>query len=234
MVGCKKLKDTEWISRQDPYVFLNYWVFITDGDTKPTFQEKFVYSLIQVLRELNIVVWHSNTLQHDDFIGSGRVQLAKVLSFGYDDSFWPLQTKSGSGVVGQGCQVVVSQIMVGREVDFGRIDFAGVKMGHCSWGVLHHIAGAVWIEAPASYVSAGVRVVVVCNSFPCFLLGEYPQVILELECLEVEFYFSLIGFHWHVFVWSYCNCKLEGQVNAESFIASGILKHSTAMTNSNL
>ncbi|GJS50709.1 elicitor-responsive protein 3 [Tanacetum coccineum] len=68
---------------------------VTDGDTRPTFQEKFVYSLIEGLRELNIVVWNSNTLQHDDFIGSGRVQLAKVLSSGYDDSSWPLQTKSG-------------------------------------------------------------------------------------------------------------------------------------------
>ncbi|PWA78902.1 hypothetical protein CTI12_AA177160 [Artemisia annua] len=47
------------------------------------------------LRELNIDVWNSNTLSRDDFIGSGRVQLAKVLSCGYDDSSWPLQTKTG-------------------------------------------------------------------------------------------------------------------------------------------
>ncbi|PWA35698.1 C2 domain-containing protein [Artemisia annua] len=101
VVGCKKLKDTEWISRQDPYVCVEYGSnknstrVCTDGDKNPTFQEKFVYSLIEGLRELNIIVWNRNTVQHDDFIGSGRVQLAKVLSSGYDDSSWPLQTKSG-------------------------------------------------------------------------------------------------------------------------------------------
>ncbi|PWA34444.1 hypothetical protein CTI12_AA619050 [Artemisia annua] len=29
-------------------------------------------SLIEGLRELNIIVWNSNTLSHDDFIGSGK------------------------------------------------------------------------------------------------------------------------------------------------------------------
>ncbi|PWA46820.1 hypothetical protein CTI12_AA505850 [Artemisia annua] len=57
------------------------------------FNKKFVFSLIEGLRELNIIVWISNTLSHDDFIGSGKVQLAKVLSCGYEDSSWPLKTK---------------------------------------------------------------------------------------------------------------------------------------------
>ncbi|GLT51616.1 hypothetical protein SLA2020_250160 [Shorea laevis] len=101
VVGCNKLKDTEWISRQDPYVCLEYSSTkfrtrtCTDGGKNPTFQEKFVFSLIEGLREISIVVWNSNTLTHDDFIGNGKVQLQKVLSQGYDDSAWTLQTKTG-------------------------------------------------------------------------------------------------------------------------------------------
>uniref|UniRef100_A0A5B7BX78 Putative extensin-like n=1 Tax=Davidia involucrata TaxID=16924 RepID=A0A5B7BX78_DAVIN len=100
VVGCNKLKDTEWISRQDPYVFLEYGSTkfrtrtCTDGGKNPTFQEKFVFTLIEGLRELNLVVWNSNTLSYDDFIGSGKVQLQKVLSQGYDDTTWPLQSKT--------------------------------------------------------------------------------------------------------------------------------------------
>ncbi|KAI3774713.1 hypothetical protein L1987_49273 [Smallanthus sonchifolius] len=67
----------------------------TDGGKNPTFQEKFVYTLIEGLRELNVYVWNSNTIKHDDFIGSGKVQLAKALSQGFDDSSWPLQSKTG-------------------------------------------------------------------------------------------------------------------------------------------
>ncbi|MFS7920116.1 putative C2 domain-containing protein [Helianthus anomalus] len=101
VVGCNKLKDTEWISRQDPYVCVEYGHtrnrtrVCTDGGKNPTFQEKFVYTIIQGLRELNIMVWNSNTISRDDFIGSGKVHLAKVLAQGYDDSSWPLQTKHG-------------------------------------------------------------------------------------------------------------------------------------------
>ncbi|KAA8536221.1 hypothetical protein F0562_028699 [Nyssa sinensis] len=101
VVGCTKLKDTEWISRQDPYVCLEYGSTkfrtrtCTDGGKNPTFQEKFVFNLIEGLRELKTVVWNSNTLSYDDFIGSGNVQLQKVLSQGYDDSTWPLQSKTG-------------------------------------------------------------------------------------------------------------------------------------------
>ncbi|KAK4284551.1 hypothetical protein QN277_001368 [Acacia crassicarpa] len=101
VVGCTKLKDTEWISRQDPYVCLEYASTkfrtrtCTDGGKNPTFQEKFVFSLIEGLREINVVVWNSNTINFDDFIGSGKIQLQKVLSEGFDDSTWPLQTKTG-------------------------------------------------------------------------------------------------------------------------------------------
>ncbi|XP_009606823.1 16 kDa phloem protein 2 [Nicotiana tabacum] len=101
VVSCNKLKDTEWISRQDPYVCLEYGSIkfrtrtCTDGGKNPTFQEKFVFTLIEGLREINVVVWNSNTLSYDDFIGSGKIQLHKVLSQGYDDTAWPIQTKTG-------------------------------------------------------------------------------------------------------------------------------------------
>ncbi|GER36949.1 calcium-dependent lipid-binding family protein [Striga asiatica] len=101
VVGCNKLKDTEWISRQDPYVCLEYASTkyrtrtCTDGGKNPTFQEKFVFTLIEGLREFSVVIWNSNTLTFDDFIGSGKIQLQKVLLQGYDDSSWPLQDKRG-------------------------------------------------------------------------------------------------------------------------------------------
>ncbi|KAL0922227.1 hypothetical protein M5K25_006198 [Dendrobium thyrsiflorum] len=101
VVGCSKLKDTEWISRQDPYVCLEYATTkfrtrtCTDGGKNPTFQEKTVIPLIEGLREISVAVWNSNTITYDSFIGSGRIQLQKVLSQGYDDSSWTLQTKSG-------------------------------------------------------------------------------------------------------------------------------------------
>ncbi|OVA02069.1 C2 calcium-dependent membrane targeting [Macleaya cordata] len=101
VVGCNRLKDTEWISRQDPYVCLEYGGnkfrtrTCTDGGKNPTFQEKFIFTLIEGLRELSVSVWNSNTLTYDDFIGSGKVQLHKVLSQGFDDTAWPLQTKTG-------------------------------------------------------------------------------------------------------------------------------------------
>ncbi|XP_076881096.1 elicitor-responsive protein 3-like [Bidens hawaiensis] len=101
VIGCHKLEDTEWISRQDPYVCLEYGNtrnrtrVCTDGGKNPTFQEKFVYNVVEGLRELNMNVWNSNTISRDDFIGSGKVHLGKVLSQGYDDSSWPLHTKHG-------------------------------------------------------------------------------------------------------------------------------------------
>ncbi|XP_022036198.1 elicitor-responsive protein 1-like [Helianthus annuus] len=101
VASCNNLKDTEWISRQDPYVCVEYGSdrsrtrTCTDGGKNPNFQEKFAYTLIEGLRELNISVWNSNTVHHDTFIGSGKVQLAKAISQGFDDSTWPLQSKTG-------------------------------------------------------------------------------------------------------------------------------------------
>ncbi|PKI48053.1 hypothetical protein CRG98_031570 [Punica granatum] len=101
VVGCLNLKDKEWISRQDPYVSVEYGSArhrtrtCTDGGKNPTFQEKFVISLIEGLRELTVTVWNSNTVSADDFIGNGRIQLQKVLSQSYDDSSWTIQDKCG-------------------------------------------------------------------------------------------------------------------------------------------
>jgi len=47
-------------------------IWCADGGKNPTFQEKFVFTLIEGLRELNLAVWNSNTLTYDDFIGSGK------------------------------------------------------------------------------------------------------------------------------------------------------------------
>ncbi|KAB2633856.1 actin cytoskeleton-regulatory complex protein PAN1-like [Pyrus ussuriensis x Pyrus communis] len=107
VIGCNKLRDTEWISRQDPYVCLEYantkhrTRTCTDGGKHPTFQEKFVFPLVEGLREINVMVWNSNTVTSDDFIGGGKVQLQKVLTQGYDDSAWPLQTKHGRRYAGE-------------------------------------------------------------------------------------------------------------------------------------
>ncbi|KAE8682773.1 kynurenine formamidase-like [Hibiscus syriacus] len=101
VIGCYNLEDKEWVSRQDPYVCLDYGSAkyrtktCTDGGKNPTFQEKFIFTLIEGLRELNVGVWNSNTLVADDFIGSGRIQLHKVLSQGFEDCTWPLQSKTG-------------------------------------------------------------------------------------------------------------------------------------------
>ncbi|XP_059447455.1 uncharacterized protein LOC132178897 [Corylus avellana] len=101
VVGCSNLKDTELFSRQAPHVLLEYGSTkfrtrtCTDDDKNPIFQEKFVFTLIEGLREINVSVWNTNSLSSDIFIGSAKVQLHKVLSQGHDDTTWPLQTKGG-------------------------------------------------------------------------------------------------------------------------------------------
>ncbi|KAH7567464.1 hypothetical protein JRO89_XS07G0077200 [Xanthoceras sorbifolium] len=100
VVGCYNLKDTEWISRQDPYICIEYGSnkfrtkTCTDGGKNPTFQERFVFTLFEGLREMNVVVWNSHTIKSDEFIGSGKIQLHKALSQGFDDAVWPLQSKT--------------------------------------------------------------------------------------------------------------------------------------------
>ncbi|KAJ7189975.1 hypothetical protein O6H91_21G059200 [Diphasiastrum complanatum] len=101
VVGCRSLRDTEWISRQDPYVVIEYannkfrTKTDTDGGRNPSFNQKFTVSLIEGLREINVQVWNSNTIAFDDLIGTGRAQIEKALSTGYDDTAWPLMSKHG-------------------------------------------------------------------------------------------------------------------------------------------
>ncbi|CAA6670550.1 unnamed protein product [Spirodela intermedia] len=101
VVGCTRLKDTEWFSRQDPYVCLDYagtrfrTRTHTDGDKDPIFWDKFTFQLFEGCREIKIEVWNSNTLSRDKLIGRGRVLLQKVLSEGNDDSSWTIQSDSG-------------------------------------------------------------------------------------------------------------------------------------------
>lgn len=47
-------------------------LIVADGGKNPLFHEKFTIPLIEGLRELVVVVWNSNTLTFDDFIGSGK------------------------------------------------------------------------------------------------------------------------------------------------------------------
>ncbi|KAE8657073.1 cysteine proteinase RD21a-like [Hibiscus syriacus] len=69
VVGCYNLEENKWVSRQDTSVLS---MVVPDGGKKPIFQEKFLFALIEGLRELNVVVWNSSTLIADDIIGSGR------------------------------------------------------------------------------------------------------------------------------------------------------------------
>ncbi|KAJ4769669.1 Calcium-dependent lipid-binding (CaLB domain) family protein [Rhynchospora pubera] len=90
VVSGKKLRDTEMFTEQDPYVCLEYansrlrTRTCKDGGRNPVFGEKFQIPLVEGLTDLNIVVWNSNTLRQDDFIGSGRpagqVQLVMQIS----------------------------------------------------------------------------------------------------------------------------------------------------------
>uniref|UniRef100_A0A7I4ENP6 C2 domain-containing protein n=1 Tax=Physcomitrium patens TaxID=3218 RepID=A0A7I4ENP6_PHYPA len=96
VVGCANLSDKEWFSRQDPYVIIEYsgqkyrTRTDTDGGRNPSFNETFKISLIEGLREVQAHVWNSNTLERDDYIGSTKIWLNKVIDSGYDDTQWPL------------------------------------------------------------------------------------------------------------------------------------------------
>ncbi|KAL4271496.1 hypothetical protein GQ457_13G007290 [Hibiscus cannabinus] len=85
VVGCNKLKDTEWIqSKTLPYVVLN---MAAPSTVRELALVKFSICLfLSRAQEIDVVVWNSNTLTFDDFIGSGKVQLNNVRSQGFDDA----------------------------------------------------------------------------------------------------------------------------------------------------
>ncbi|KAG0558534.1 hypothetical protein KC19_10G035300 [Ceratodon purpureus] len=108
VVGCYNLKDTEWFSRQDPYVVIEYsgqkfrTRTDTDGGKNPSFNETFRISMIEGLREMSATVWNSNTLERDSYIGTTKILLNKVIESGYDDTQWPLtdaRTRKSSGML---------------------------------------------------------------------------------------------------------------------------------------
>lgn len=49
-----------------------FFLIQSDGGRNPSFDEKFQIPLVDGLRELNVLVWNSNTINNDDFIGSCR------------------------------------------------------------------------------------------------------------------------------------------------------------------
>ncbi|KAI7745766.1 hypothetical protein M8C21_027712 [Ambrosia artemisiifolia] len=114
VVSCTRLDNKEQISRPDPYVSINYGgnistthlaydllldLHYTIGLDGPVFPETFVYTEIEGLMELNVHAWNKDSSY--DFIGSGRISLAKALSQGFDDDIWPLESEPGryGGVV---------------------------------------------------------------------------------------------------------------------------------------
>ena len=50
--------------------FVFFFCVCIDGHNTPVSQEKFVFSLIEGLREISVAVWNNNT--KDDFIGNGK------------------------------------------------------------------------------------------------------------------------------------------------------------------
>jgi len=77
---------------------------VADGGKNPVFQEKFVFPLIEGLREINVLVWNSNTLTFDDFIGSGKfvfffslLRSHLVSSLSSHPSFFLLQDSAAQG-----------------------------------------------------------------------------------------------------------------------------------------
>ncbi|KAG0602684.1 hypothetical protein M758_10G032900 [Ceratodon purpureus] len=108
VVGCYNLKDKEWFTKQDPYVVIEYsgqkfrTRTDTDGGKNPSFNETFKIALIEGLREMSATVWNSNTIERDDYIGSTKILLSKVIESGYDDTQWPLtdaRSRKSSGTL---------------------------------------------------------------------------------------------------------------------------------------
>ncbi|KAF3788234.1 C2 domain-containing protein [Nymphaea thermarum] len=100
VVACYNLRDTEWISRQDPYVCIKYanatysTRICVDGNRNPTFGETFNITLVEGYRKLSVSVWNKNVLMSNYLIGTGKIPLDNALLNGHDDSTWPLQYKS--------------------------------------------------------------------------------------------------------------------------------------------
>ncbi|GBG63217.1 hypothetical protein CBR_g36985 [Chara braunii] len=103
VIGCTRLKDTELLSRQDPYVRIKYGCTTcttktdTDGGRNPSFNERFPFTLEPGVQDLHCVVMNSNTFTRDDFIGQATISLATAMASGHEDNSFPLQDARGKG-----------------------------------------------------------------------------------------------------------------------------------------
>lgn len=61
--------------------------FVSDGGKNAVFQEKFMFTLLEGLRDIKVAVWNSNTLSTDDFIGNATYVTS------YDCLFMLLNTR---------------------------------------------------------------------------------------------------------------------------------------------
>lgn len=52
-----------------------FFIFFPDGGKNAVFQEKFMFTMLEGLRDLKVAVWNSNTLSTDDLIGNATYVL---------------------------------------------------------------------------------------------------------------------------------------------------------------
>ncbi|KAH1083235.1 hypothetical protein J1N35_022996 [Gossypium stocksii] len=89
--GNSQLEDFERAREGDPGILeFQGPVTSSDGGKPPIFQEKFTFSLLEGLTEVNVVVWNINTLSSDDLIGYGRRLFLKVMMIvlGHSNQNW--------------------------------------------------------------------------------------------------------------------------------------------------
>eukprot|EP00271_Cylindrocystis_brebissonii_P000533 TRINITY_DN1064_c0_g1_i1.p1 TRINITY_DN1064_c0_g1~~TRINITY_DN1064_c0_g1_i1.p1 ORF type:complete len:308 (-),score=61.40 TRINITY_DN1064_c0_g1_i1:863-1786(-) len=92
VVGATALENTEWFSKQDPYVNIYYMKeqihktkTAKDQGIHPTWDDKFTLKLEPGNYELDVAVWNKNVLHSDEEIGSTRINFEKLMQSGYED-----------------------------------------------------------------------------------------------------------------------------------------------------
>ncbi|CAM8914040.1 unnamed protein product [Rhodiola kirilowii] len=86
-----RLKETNKITRQSPYVKLDYGgkerrtATRKAGSVNPSFQDKFEFVLIKRIQKIKVTAYNERTLSKDVLIGNGKVDLKEVLLNGYDE-----------------------------------------------------------------------------------------------------------------------------------------------------
>lgn len=54
------------------------FLLFSDGGKNAVFQEKFMFTMLEGLRDIKVAVWNSNTLSTDDFIGNATYVIFHV------------------------------------------------------------------------------------------------------------------------------------------------------------